>query len=213
MGKPLIDDLAHVTPVVIDFEYTTPTGAPPEAIEVAVQVLHVVGGTLACRTRWEALMRPPKHAELTPFDIDQTGITPDMVADRPYAGEVLATLDRRFTAGPYVLIAHHAPAEANLIYAYREHCPNLARIGLIDTVRLARKHYPDLPRHGLDDLIRHLKMPVPANRHRAMADVEVTTELFSRMVTESDWVNLRQLRCLAGCEAKAAKPQQIALFG
>lgn len=32
-----------------------------------------------------------------------------------------------FTAGPYVLIAHHAPAEAGLIYAYREHCPNLAR--------------------------------------------------------------------------------------
>ncbi len=212
MDQRLIDDLAHVTPVVIDFEYTTPTGASPEPIEVAVQVLHVVDGTLACRARWEALMCPPRHAELTPFDIGQTGITPDMLAARPCAGEVLAALDQRFTAGPYVLIAHHAPAEANLIYAYREHCPNLARIGLIDTVRLARKLYPDLPRHGLDDLMRHLKVPVPADRHRAMADVEVTAELFTRMVTESDWADLRQLRGLAGYEAKAAKPEQGVLF-
>ncbi len=145
MGQRLINALAQVTPVVIDFEYTTPTGAPFEPIEVAVQALCVRDGRLERATRWEALMRPPQHAELTPFDIGQTGITPDMLAQRPCAGEVLAELDRRFSAGPYVLIAHHAPAEAGLIYAYREHCPHLARIDLIDTVRLARNLTPTCP--------------------------------------------------------------------
>lgn len=212
MGQRLINALAHVTPVVIDFEYTTPTGAPCEPIEVAVQALRVRDGKLERAARWEALMRPPKHAELTSFDIGQVGITPDMLAERSYAGEVLAELDRRFTAGPYLLIAHHAPAEAGLIYAYREHCPNLARIDLIDTVRLARNLYPELPRHGLDGMLRHLQIPAPANRHRAMADVQVTVELFSRMVTDADWVDLRQLRGLAGYAARAAQPEQVALF-
>jgi DNA polymerase III subunit epsilon len=213
MGQRLISALAQVTPVVIDFEYTTPTGAPFEPIEVAVQVLRVRDGRLERAARWEALMRPPRHAELTPFDIGQTGITPDMLAGRPYAGEVLAELDRRFSAGPYVLIAHHAPAEAGLIYAYREHCPHLAHINLIDTVRLARHLYPGLPRHGLDDMLRHLQIPAPAHRHRAMADVQVTVELFSRMITDADWVDLRQLRALGGYPARAAQPEQADLFG
>ncbi|HEY6424153.1 MAG TPA: exonuclease domain-containing protein [Pseudonocardiaceae bacterium] len=84
MGQRLINALTHVTPVVIDFEYTTPTGAPFEPIEVAVQTLHVRNRRLERAARWEALMRPPTHAELTPFDIGQTGITPDMLADQPY---------------------------------------------------------------------------------------------------------------------------------
>lgn len=213
MGQRLINALREVTPVVIDFEYTTPTGAAPEPIEIAVQALRVRDGKLERTARWEALMRPPRHAELTTFDINQTGITPDMLADRPCAGDVLAELDRRFTAGPYVLVAHHAPAEARLLFDYREHCPNLARIDLLDTVRLARDRYPELPKHGLDDLLRHLRIPSPPHRHRAMADVQVTTDLFIRMVTTSDWADLRQLRELAGYAAQAACPEQVALFG
>ncbi|MGH3885484.1 MAG: 3'-5' exonuclease [Pseudonocardiaceae bacterium] len=158
-------------------------------------------------------MRPPPHAGLTTFDINQTGITSDMLADQPYAREVLAELDRRFTAGPYLLVAHHAPAEARLLFAYREHCPNLARIDLLDTVRLAKNLYPELPKHGLDNMLRHLQIPSPPARHRAMADVQVTTDLFLRLVTDSDWGDLRQLRRLAGYAAEAAQPEQAALFG
>ncbi|MGH3938581.1 MAG: 3'-5' exonuclease [Pseudonocardiaceae bacterium] len=212
MGQRLINALRTVTFVVIDFEYTTPTGAAPEPIEIAVQALRVHEGKLERTRGWEALMCPPQHAQLTTFDTAQTGITPAMLADQPCAGEVLATLDRRFTVGPYVLVAHHAPAEARILSAYREHCPTLARIDLIDTVRLARDLYSELPKHGLDELLRHLKIPSPPNRHRAMADVQLTTELFIRMVTDSDWGDLRQLRGLAGYAAEAAQPQQVALF-
>lgn len=72
MGQRLINVLREVTPVVIDFEYTTPTGAAPEPIEIAVQALRVRDGTLERTARWEALMRPPRHAELMAFDINQT---------------------------------------------------------------------------------------------------------------------------------------------
>lgn len=213
MGRRLIDAMHDLTPVVIDFEYTTPAGAAPGPIEVAVQALQARDGKLQRAAKWEALMRPPPDASLTTFDIAQTGITPAMLADQPSAEEVLAALDRRFTAGPYVLVAHHAPAEAKILSAYRKHCPNLARIDLIDTVRLARHLYPELPKHGLDDLLRHLRIPTPPNRHRAMADVQLTTELFIRMATDSDWADLRQLRELAGYAAETAQPVQDALFG
>lgn len=213
MGQRLIDNLRTVTPVVIDFEYTTPTRAAPEPIEIAVQALRVRDGKLERAAGREALMRPPQHAELTSFDTAQTGITAAMLADRPPAGQVLAELDRRFTAGPYVLIAHHAPAEARILFHYRQHCPNLARIDLIDTVRLARDLYPELPKHGLDDLLRHLKIPSPPGRHRAMADVQVTTDVFIAMATAADWSDLRQLRELAGYAAQAAQPEQVSLFG
>jgi DNA polymerase III subunit epsilon len=213
VGQRLINALRGVTPVVIDFEYTTPTGAAPGPIEVAVQALRARDGNLERTARWEALMRPPADAPLTTFDTTQTGITPAMLAEQPAAPEVLATLDRRFTAGPYVLIAHHAPAEARILSAYREHCPNLARIDLIDTVRLARNLYPDLPKHGLDELLWHLRIPTPPNRHRSMADVQLTTELFIRMAADSNWVDLRQLRGLAGYAAEATQPEQLSLFG
>ena len=213
MGQRLINALQDSTLIVIDFEYTTPPGAAAEPIEIAVQALRVHEGTLRRGASWEALMRPPRHAELTAFDTAQTGITAAMLAGQRGAGEVLATLDRRFTAGPYVLIAHHAPAEARILSAYRAHCPNLARIDLLDTVRLARNLYPQLPKHGLDDLLCHLRIPSPPDRHRAMPDVQLTTELFIRMVTDSEWADLRQLRRLAGYAAEAAAPEQAALFG
>lgn len=208
MGQRLITALREVTPVVIDFEYTTPKGAAPEPIEIAVQALRVHEGTLERTARWEALMRPPRHAELTSFDINQTGITPDMLAHQPPAGEVLAELDRRFTAGPYLLVAHHAPTEARLLSNHREHCPHLARIDLLDTVRLARNLYPELPKHGLDDLLRHLHIPCPPHRHRAMADVQASTDLFIHLITTSDWADLRQLRALAGTPPRPPDPNR-----
>lgn len=213
MGQHLINALRDVTPVVIDFEYTTPAGAAPGPIEVAVQALRARDGKLERTNGWEALMRPPADAPLTHFDIAQTGITTAMLADQPSASEVLATLDRRFTAGPYVLVAHHAPAEAKILSAYRDHCPNLARIDLIDTVRLARNLYPQLPKHGLDDLLRHLRIPTPPHRHRSMTDVQLTTELFIRMANDSNWVDLHQLRRLAGYTADSTQPDQVSLFG
>jgi DNA polymerase III epsilon subunit-like protein len=213
MGPRLIDSLRAVTLAVIDFEYTTPTGAPKEPFEVAVHVLHVKDGKLCPTAEFEALMQPPPHAALTAFDTGQTGITPQMVAGQPPASEVLAKLDRRFTAGPYVLIAHHAPAEAGILTAYRAHCPNLARLPILDTVRLARDLYPDLPRHSLDQLMRHLGIPTPADRHRALADVRLTAEIFMRMATDSTWMNLDHLRAIAGYTPPVPPPQQTTLFG
>lgn len=202
---------------VIDFETTTPAGHRPEPIEVAVITLRPRDGQLAEEARHTALMKPPPHAPVTRFDTGQTGITPQMVDGQPPAAEVLARLDTALrSTGPALLVAHHAPVEGSLLYDYREHCPGLARTHLLDTIRLARAVYPGLPSYGLDALMAALGIPQPADRHRALADTEVTAVLFHRLLADAaarnQWASLRDLRKAGGYDAKAAAPSQLTLF-
>jgi DNA polymerase III epsilon subunit-like protein len=198
--------------IVIDFEATTPTGARPEPTDVAAIALRPTSTRLREISRFTALMRPPAHAPITRFDTEQTGITEAMVADQPPATEVLAHLDSLLTEPPYVLVAHNAPTEAGILYDYRQHCPTLAAIDFLDTVRLARVAYPDLPSHRLDVLINHLRIPRPLDRHRALPDVEITVHVFTRILATGRWRTLRQLREHGLYSAKAGRPEQEALF-
>jgi DNA polymerase III subunit epsilon len=210
----LIDDPEFRTTglLVVDFETVTPKGYPPEPIEVAIQALRVDDDQLAPAGQWSALMRPPPHAPLTAFDEHQTGITAGMLVGQPDAATVLGRLDRRFDAPPYLLVAHHAPTEAGVFYLYREVCPLLARIDLLDTVRLARLAYPELTSHSLDALISHLGLPWPAHRHRAGADVLTTITVLERLLATGRWSSLRELRRDGLYLAKAAQPFQPGLF-
>ncbi len=61
-----------------------------------------------------------------------------------------------------------------------------------------------------------LDIPRPADRHRALADVQVTVQIFKHLIVEGTqaglWSTLWQLRKAAGYQAKAAIPVQEALF-
>jgi DNA polymerase III epsilon subunit-like protein len=218
VGTSLTDDERYQATcfVVIDFEATTPTGHRPEPIDVAAIALRAADGHLQEVSRYTALMRPPQHAPVTPFDTEQTGITPAMVANQPTAADVLAKLDSRLTDPPYLLVAHNAPTEAGILYDYRESCPTLAAIDFLDTVRLARVIYPDLFSHRLDALINHLGIRRPPDRHRALPDVEITVEVFTRLIEvgarTSRWRTLRQIRDAGLFQAKGGRPEQEALF-
>ncbi len=203
--------------VVIDFETTTPPGVRPEPIDVAALWLHARDGKPA-RTgrRFQALIRPPAHAPVTASDTYQTGITPAMVAGQPAAPQILARLDGELDGGPALLVAHNAPTEAGILYDYRTACPRLAMTWFLDTVKLARVSYPELASHSLDALLLHLQIPVPAGRHRAMPDVEVTATLFTQILADGmargTWRTLADLRQAGGFQPKAARPVQDALF-
>jgi DNA polymerase III epsilon subunit-like protein len=219
VDKPLLDDeeFRGTTFHVIDFEATTPRGHRPEPIEVGVISLRVHGTDLTEVARFTELMRPPGHAPITPMDTAQTGIAPHMVAAMPPAGEVLAKLDAWLTSPqPWLMVAHHAPTEAGILYDYRHHCPRLAVIGFVDTVRLSRLVYPDLHSHRLDAIRDHLKIPPLPDRHRALPDTQLTAQLFVRILSEGArigmWGTLGQIRKAAGCKARAAMPRQEALF-
>ncbi|GAA3654700.1 hypothetical protein GCM10022224_017140 [Nonomuraea antimicrobica] len=183
-ASPLYDDAAFAghTYLVIDFEGLTPAGRPAVPVEVAVLALTVTVDGLSELWGFESLIAPPAEVPVTSFDVRMTGITKGMLATAAGPEQVMADLDRLLTAPPYRLVAHHAPTEAGLIAHQRAHCPVLAAVPLLDTVRLARVLYPELLSHRLDDLVRYLRIEPPVRRHRAMPDVRATARVFERLV-------------------------------
>lgn len=203
--------------VVIDFETTTPTGYPAQPIEVAALALRYQDGAWTRVGTSDALIRPPAFAPVTSADTAQTGLTPDQLTQAREPAEVLGALDRRFTAGNrYLLVAQHAPTEANVIYNQREHCPALARVNFLDTIPLAKCLVPGLANYKLDTLLAHFSIPHPADRHRALADVEVTAQVFVRLVAAADGdaeiSDLATLVKIAGRTAKCNIAIQSGLF-
>jgi DNA polymerase-3 subunit epsilon len=189
--------------VVIDFEATTPAGHPAQPIEVAALALRYQQSAWARVGTSTSLIRPPGFAPVTSADTAQTGLTPEQLGQAPAPAEALGALDRRFAAGPYLLVAQHAATEAGIIHNQREHCPALARIDFIDTIPLARQIVPGLPNYKLDTLLAHFSIGRPADRHRAGADVEVTAQVFFQLIRAAD--EMPQFSDLAGLVKAAGR--------
>ncbi|MFE9407343.1 PolC-type DNA polymerase III [Streptomyces sp. NPDC006704] len=203
--------------VVIDFEGTTPTGHSPEPIEVAALGLrHAPGrGPVPHGFAFASFISPPAHAPLTPSDTAQTGIATADLSGAPPARIVLRQLDEALPEEPVLLVAHHAPVEANILYAYRTACPRLARTRIVDTRLLAKHLLPGLPSYSLDALLAHHQIAQPTHRHRAMDDVRVTAELFHRLLTAAarprTITSLADLVRVATRAPRAAQPIQLEL--
>ncbi|TMR22479.1 3'-5' exonuclease [Nonomuraea turkmeniaca] len=199
-------DFARHTYLVIDFEGLTPKGRSPVPVEVAACAVRVASSGLVELWRFDSLMAPPEDVPVTSRFSAQTGITTAMLANAAAPEQVMAALDARLTAPPYRLVAHHAPTEAGLIAGQRRHCPALAAVPLLDTVRLARVVYPELSSHRLDHLVRHLRLTPPVRRHRAMSDVLVTVQVFQRLLAEGalagHWKALHDLDRSGGLAAR-----------
>lgn len=218
MGGLTDDSVFRATTfVVIDFETTTPTGYPPQPIEIAVLALRYGQGGWRETGRSTSLIQPPAFAPVTPADTAQTGLTADHLEKAPTPAEALGALDRRLTADtPYLLVAQHAATEANVIYNQREHCPALAHINFLDTIPLAKHSVPGLANYRLDTLLAHFAIPSPPDRHRAPADVDVTARVFLRLIAlahgSGQVESLAALVKIAGRTAKYNTPVQDGLF-
>ncbi|MFI9210297.1 PolC-type DNA polymerase III [Streptomyces sp. NPDC053253] len=205
---------ASTTIAVIDFEGLTPAGRPAEPIEVAVLTLRPEAGRLVETGRFEELIRPPADVPVTAMDVQLKGITARMLAEKAPASEVMARLDAGLTEPPYRLVAHHASTEAGIIARQAKHCPVLATIPVLDTVRLAKAVVPGLGRYRLDHLLAYYSIPRPVGRHRAMPDVEVTAQLLERLLEEGaakgHWRSLLELDMAAGLQPRrpSAPPEE-----
>jgi DNA polymerase-3 subunit epsilon len=188
--------------IVIDFEALTPRGRPMQPVEVAVLALRHHEGIWREQARSSTLIRPPDDIPVTARFTSLTKITAAMLAPERDAAVVLGELDRRLSVPPYRLVAHNAATEAALIRGQAEHCPNLAGTGLIDTLAMARTAIPHLVSHKLDSLVEHYRLAPHPDRHRAMADVELTAEIFIRLladgVSAGYWQDLATLDAAAG---------------
>jgi DNA polymerase-3 subunit epsilon len=165
-------------------------------------------------------MSPPSGVPITSFD-QASGITRVLLASAPATPAVMAALDQHvFTpadaAGHAVrLVAQNAGTERTLLHGQREHCPRLAATPLLDTLRLARITLPELTAHGLSDIARYFGLPIPPDRHRALADVKLPVKVLRELLARGRWETLLELERAALMQpkrAEAAAAEQTGLF-
>lgn len=209
--------IKNVSFVALDFETVTPSGRPPEPLELAaIRIAPGFSVDQSFRTSW--LIQPPAGAPITPFDTRQTGIGPQDVKHAPDAVTVLQEFDSRLQHETVVLIAHNAPYEASILQRFKHACPHAASLPMIDTILFAKQIVPHLTNYKLDTVAQHFAIRIPANRHRALPDVELTIEIFLRLIhlrlEQHPDTTITALLHLAGMKRKQEQDEttQMTLF-
>lgn len=159
---------------VLDFETT---GLSPQQgdrpTELAVTL--VEGGRIV--DRFQSLMNPQRR--IPAFVTQLTGITDAMVAAAPPVGEVMAEAARFVGALP--VVAHNAAFDRKF-WVHELQCLGLpASSPFACTMLLARRLYPECGSHRLGALAQALRLPPCGRAHRAMADAEMASHLWSRI--------------------------------
>lgn len=199
--------------LVIDFETITPKGRSPEPIEVGI--LRIKQNRVDNNASIDWLIKPPEGLHLTRFDTAQTGITEQDLMHGIDAKKAMRIIDKSCSKKDYVFIAQNAKYEANILSHYTDECREIARTPIIDTILLAKHVFPKLQNYKLDTLATTLKLQIPQNRHRALADCFLTAEVFLRLLElqkrKSDITYLDDLLNIAKIETKYSEPQQMTL--
>lgn len=170
---------------IVDIETTGGQAAREKITEIAI-VLHDGEKII---DSFESLVNPERTI---PYFITQvTGITDEMVVNAPRFYEIAKQVVK-MTEGA-VFVAHNVRFDYSFIQE------EFRRLGFtfvrqqLCTVKLSRKAFPGLPSYALGNLIKHFNIKVK-DRHRAMADVMATVDVFQRILAQEG--NKEQARIL-----------------
>ena len=123
-----------------------------------------------------------------------THITDEMVKDAPKIGEALS-LFAAFCSDPdIVLVAHNNDAFDKLFLEaeFQRGGVSMPSWLFLDTLKWARKYRFDLPRHNLQSL-REVYAIEANQAHRALDDVFVLHQIFSKMIGDLSWETILNL--------------------
>ncbi len=161
------------TYVVFDIE-TTGLSAEADMITEIGAVL-VENGVV--RDTFAQLVNPQRP--IPPRITELTGISDDMVADKPTIEEVLP----KFLAfcADHTVVAHNAKFDTGFIrvMAGRQNLPFENKI--LDTLAISRELYPDVRSHKLDVIAKRLDISLD-NHHRAVDDATATALIFIKFM-------------------------------
>ncbi|NLX61746.1 MAG: PolC-type DNA polymerase III [Tissierellia bacterium] len=103
-----------------------------------------------------------------------TGITDEMVKDKPTIEEVLPKFEKFMEDA--VLVAHNASFDVGFIkYKFSKLGKEIDN-PVLDTLELSRALFPQLKSHKLDIIAKHLNVDL-VNHHRAVDDAKATAEI------------------------------------
>jgi len=160
--------------VVVDVETT---GLSPRYGDRIVEIglLRVEGGR---EVTFESLVNPRRP--ISPGATAVHGIAQEMVDVAPLFGELADHIWRLLDGA--VLVGHNAPFDWSFLNAERRYLGHLPLENpVIDTLTLARRYFA-FPRNSLGAIAFELGLETPV-RHRALADVLTTWDVFNRLLT------------------------------
>lgn len=120
-----------------------------------------------------SVINPEEHFDR--FNIELTGITPEMAAESPTFGELWPTLQPIFKSG--LLVAHNAQFDMSVLskcmLAYGIPCTKTTKYAC--TCRMGKRLVPWMPNHKLDTMCRELFIDL--NHHNAGSDARACAEI------------------------------------
>lgn len=129
--------------------------------------------------QWQQLFHPGQR--IPPWISKLTGITDDMVADKPDFSELTDTLQDLLK--DHILVAHHARFDYGFLRAEFERAGINFSAKTLCSVKLSRHFYPQAKRHGIDAIVERLNLNIE-NRHRAFDDADVIRHLFQQITAD-----------------------------
>ena len=159
------------TVVAIDLETTGADPLQDQIIEIGAAIYK--GGIITAKFSELAKNEIP----MIPAIIKLTGITPEMLEDKPPLEHILQKfLD--FLPADAICIAHNANFERSFLRkATENHFNNI----VIDTVGLSRICYPELESHSLACLCEYLNI-TNESAHRALSDCVTLAKIWQKLI-------------------------------
>lgn len=165
------------TAIVLDFETT---GLSPDDGDRVIEIgaVRIEQGRIT--GRFQSLVNPAKR--IRPFIEAYTGITNAMLRDSPPCKWVM----NEFAdfAENFDLVAHNASFDRRFLIAEMRRVRRTCAVEFACSMLVARRLYPDAPNHKLGTLVEFHRIPNDGTFHRALADAELTAQLWLKMLKD-----------------------------
>ncbi|MCL1137400.1 PolC-type DNA polymerase III [Shewanella pneumatophori] len=165
------------TVVVLDFETT---GLSPTQGDRAIEIGAVMLKDGKVIDRFQQLMNP--GFRISGFIENYTGISNLMLSDAPSCETVMA--DFADFIGDYNLVAHNASFDQRFLDAELRQINRHYSGSFACSMLIARRLYQDAPNHKLGSLISYKNIQHDGVFHRALADSEMTADLWLAMLED-----------------------------
>ena len=165
------------TVIVLDFETT---GMSPDGGDRAIEIGAVRIEQGRVTERFQSLINPGRR--VAPFIEDYTGITNAMLKTAPPCQQVMSSFAEFIE--DFDLVAHNAAFDRRFLTAELSRLGKTYRREFACSMLAARRLYQDAPNHKLGTLVAFHQLPCDGTFHRALADAEMTTHLWLKMLAD-----------------------------
>jgi DNA polymerase III epsilon subunit family exonuclease len=155
--------------VVLDLETTGLSPVDNEITEIGIE--RVVNRKTV--SSFQQLVKPERKI---PIGIENlTGITNEMVADKPRIKEVLPSIDKYVLDS--LIVGQNVRFDISFLYENFLNSKLAFTNSYVDTLRISRILLPDM-KHNLSALVDYFKIQNDLGYHRALADAENTRKVY-----------------------------------